>query len=94
MIQIEVAYATPELQKILALEVAEGTTMDQAIRQSGIETWFDEINLDDYKAGIWSKAEKKPAERVLQAGDRIEIYRPLLIDPKEARRNRAEKAAK
>lgn len=94
MIQIEVAYATPQLQKILSLEVAEGTTMDQAIRLSGIADWFDEINLDDYKAGIWSKAEKKPTERVLQSGDRIELYRPLLIDPKEARRNRAEKATK
>ena len=91
MIRIEVAYATPEKQKILAMDVAEGTTLDQAVQQSGIEQHFPDIDLADYKAGVWSKAEKKPTERELKDGDRIEIYRPLLIDPKEARRNRAAK---
>lgn len=91
MITIEVAYATPARQLILTLEMPEGTTLDQAVRQSGIVEHFPEINLEDYKAGIWSKLEKKPNERALSDGDRIEIYRPLIIDPKEARRNRAEK---
>lgn len=93
MISIEVAYATPEKQKILSLDVPEGTTLSEAVELSGIQTHFPEIDLNDYKAGIWSKAEKKPQERVLQTGDRIEIYRPLQIDPKEARRNRASKAS-
>ena len=91
MITIEVAYATPARQLILTLEVPEGTTLDQAVRQSGIVEHFPEIDLEEYKAGIWSKLEKKPSERALSDGDRIEIYRPLIIDPKEARRNRAEK---
>ena len=94
MIQIEVAYATPAEQKILTLEVASGTTVHQAIEQSGIYQHFPEINLDDYQAGVWNKLEKKPAERVLVNGDRIEIYRPLLIDPKQARLNRAAKNKK
>ena len=94
MIQIEVAYATPAAQKILSLEVAEGTTVHHAIVQSGINQHFPEINLDEYQAGVWNKLEKKPAERVLVNGDRIEIYRPLLIDPKQARLNRAAKNKK
>lgn len=91
MISIEVAYATPERQLILNVQVPEGTSMAQAIWLSGIADEFPEIDLENYKAGIWSKVEKKPAERILKLGDRIEIYRPLLIDPKQARRNRAEK---
>ena len=94
MIQIEVAYATPAEQKILTLEVAEGTTVHQAIEQSGINQHFPEINLDNYQAGVWNKLEKQPTGRVLADGDRIEIYRPLLIDPKQARLNRAAKNKK
>ena len=92
-IQVEVAYATPEKQKILALEVEEGTTVYQAAEQSGIVNEFPEIVLADAKMGLFGKAVRNPQEEVLREMDRVEIYRPLIIDPKVARANRAAKAA-
>lgn len=91
-IGIEVAYALPEAQTLLSLDVPVGTSLLQAVRLSGILQRFPEIDADTAVYGIFSKIEKAPAERVLKAGDRIEIYRPLLIDPKEARKARAAKA--
>lgn len=84
---IEVAYATPEKQVILELEIEAGTTVRAAVKQSGIDKHFPEINLDTCELGIFSKAvnpDYEPGE-----GDRIEIYRPLIADPKEIRRQRA-----
>jgi putative ubiquitin-RnfH superfamily antitoxin RatB of RatAB toxin-antitoxin module len=92
-INVEVAYATPEKQKILALEVEEGTTVYQAAEQSGIVNEFPEIVLADSKMGLFGKAVRNPQEEVLRDMDRVEIYRPLIIDPKVARANRAVKAA-
>lgn len=92
MITIEVAYARPEAQALLRLQVPLGTTLLEAIARSGIVQQFPEINLQAVTLGIFSRIEKKPASYILQEGDRIEIYRPLLIDPKEARKARAEKA--
>jgi putative ubiquitin-RnfH superfamily antitoxin RatB of RatAB toxin-antitoxin module len=93
-IQVEVAYATPEKQRIIALDVEEGSTVYQAAEQSGICDVFPEINLADAKMGIFGKAVRNPNDELLKQADRVEIYRPLIIDPKVARVNRAAKAAK
>ena len=86
-IRIEVAYATPEEQSILSLEVPSGTTADEAVRLSGIEEQFPEIDLGRNRLGIFGKLVK--AGEVLAAGDRVEIYRPLTADPKVVRRELA-----
>ncbi len=87
MIRIEVAYAGPDKQTLLAIAVALGTTVAEAIEQSAIRDEFPEIPEEPAAVGIFSR--KVPLEHVLRDGDRIEIYRPLIIDPKEARRRRA-----
>ena len=89
MLEIEVAYAKPEQQVIMALQVPEGTTAKQAIDASGLLDRFPEINCSEIKAGIFGCA--CTLDQPLKQGDRIEIYRPLLHDPKEARRQRAAK---
>lgn len=89
-ILIEVVYGLPHQQKLLAITVKLGATVEQAINQSGILTMFDGIDLAVNKVGIWNRAAKLADE--LQDLDRIEIYRPLIADPKEVRRRRAEKA--
>ncbi len=86
-IVVEVAYARPDEQVIMELEVAEGTTLQQAVEQSGIVGRFPEIDLEKGKMGIFGKVAKK--DRVLLPGDRVEIYRPLIADPKEVRKKRA-----
>ncbi|MDX1636005.1 MAG: RnfH family protein [Marinobacter sp.] len=91
--KVEVAYATPEKQRIIALEVADGTTAVEAVRQSGITEVFPEIDPDSNDMGIFGKVIKSPAEHPLRDGDRVELYRPLKIDPKQARLNRARKKA-
>jgi putative ubiquitin-RnfH superfamily antitoxin RatB of RatAB toxin-antitoxin module len=97
-IQVEVAYATPEHQLIIAVKVPEGCTALEAVEQSGITERFDTINIYQDPMGIFSqplngKVLPEPSDYILQAGDRIEIYRPLLIDPKQARLNRAKNKA-
>lgn len=87
MIQVEVAYALPHVQSIIALEIRQGTTALDAILQSGILKKHPEISLPTIALGIFGK--KVSADRILQAMDRVEIYRPLLTNPKEARRQRA-----
>ncbi len=84
---IEIAYALPQQQVILPLKVAEGTTAAQAVEASGILQKFPEINLEQNKLGIFGKLIKN--DTVLREKDRIEIYRPLIADPKEVRRQRA-----
>ena len=93
-IQVEVAYALPDRQQIIALKVPEGTTVHQAAVLSGIVDQFPQINLESDKMGIWGKAVRDPMSQALNPGERVEIYRPLLIDPKVSRANRAEKAKK
>ncbi|WP_051076339.1 RnfH family protein [Thioalkalivibrio sp. ALMg11] len=92
MIRVEVAYARPDRQVILPLVVPEGTTVDIALRQSEIELQFPEIDLDNAKVGIFGKITRR--DTVLRPRDRIEIYRPLIADPKEVRRQRADKGRK
>lgn len=90
MISVEVAYATPALQKIIQISVAEGTTARQAARQSNIVEFFPEADIDNAAMGIFGKSVKAD-EYEVREGDRVEIYRPLLIDPKEVRKARAAK---
>lgn len=92
MIQAEVAYASPERQEILSIKVPQGASVYDAAEQSGICTRFPEINLQESSMGIFGKVVKAPRDQVLQEGQRIEIYRPLKIDPKQARLNRAKKS--
>lgn len=86
---IEVAYAIPEKQIIIPIEVAEPCTIEQAINQSKIKEQFPAIDLEKNKVGIFGKAAK--LSDALHEKDRIEIYRPLIADPKESRRARAAK---
>lgn len=94
LLEIEVVYALPDRQRLLSVEVEEGTTLIEAARLSKIEEEFPELDLDQAKLGIFGKASTKPDVDTVKAGDRIEIYRPLIIDPKQARLNRAAKAKK
>jgi putative ubiquitin-RnfH superfamily antitoxin RatB of RatAB toxin-antitoxin module len=86
-IRVEVAYARPDTQWLIPLEVALGTQLEQAIRLSGILEKCPEIDLSTNKVGIFGKL--STLERRLQQGDRVEIYRPLVADPKQARKRRA-----
>jgi uncharacterized protein len=86
-IMVEVAYALPERQAILRLQVPSGTTAREAVQRSAISTQFPDAAVERCPLGIFGKA--VPDGQVLEAGDRVEIYRPLIADPKEARRARA-----
>lgn len=90
MMIVEVAYALPEKQKIITVNVPVGCTLLEAVKCSKIVDYFPQIDLDNDKMGLFGKAASK--DQVLKANDRVEIYRPLLIDPKEVRKKRAEKA--
>ena len=92
MITIEVAYALAHKQKVLQLQVPVGTTYREAARLSGMTDEFPELDIEQAKLGVFGKAIAKPELEAVQAHDRIEIYRPLLVDPKQARLNRAAKA--
>lgn len=97
LITVEVAYALPYQQKIIALQVAPGTTAMAAVERSGIAKMFPEIELPSVKMGIFGQALGTkglglPQDHILHSGDRVEIYRPLICDPKDARRRRAEKS--
>lgn len=87
---IEVAYGDTRSQTILRLQVKSGTTVGEAIIQSGIMKQFPEINLGVNKVGIFGKLAR--IDTVLINRDRVEIYRALIADPKEARRRRAQAA--
>ena len=90
-IQVEVAYALPEKQRVVKLEVAAGTTVLQAVTLSQLDEVFEELTLGpDLKLGVWGKSAAE--DRVLVAGERVEIYRPLQVDPKEVRNARAARA--
>lgn len=91
LIPVEVAYALPERQLIVPLDVVRGTTALEAAQQSGIEQEFPGLVIDaGTKLGIFGQA--VPPQQALNPGDRVEIYRPLKADPKAARKARAEKA--
>ena len=88
-ITVELIYIEPGSQNILTLELAKGSDIRQAIDQSGLLKRFPEIDLAVNKVGVFSKIQ--PLDTVLKSGEQIEIYRPLKADPKEARRQRANK---
>lgn len=89
MIRVEVAYARPEEQRLIAVSLPDGSTALEAIRESGIEAVFPEIDLEQQSVGVFSQVIGEPAIYRLRDGDRVEIYRSLEIDPKEARAKRA-----
>ncbi len=88
-IRIQVCYAQRDTQTLLAMNVPPGATIEQAIRCSGVLERHPEINLEQQRAGIFGQL--KPLDTPVQAGDRVEIYRPLKADPKEARQRRVAK---
>jgi putative ubiquitin-RnfH superfamily antitoxin RatB of RatAB toxin-antitoxin module len=87
---VEVAYATPTRQFLKQVELPADATVEQAIRVSGVLALFPEIDLHRDAVGVFS--ERRELDDVLRAGDRVEIYRPLLADPKAVRRKRAIKS--
>lgn len=98
MITVEVVYALPDRQRLIALEVEDDCTVLAAAQRSGIAQALDEsdgssgeIDWENVVLGIFGKVIEQPAQTLLRAGDRIEIYRQLLIDPKVVRRQRAQR---
>ena len=84
---VEVTYALPDKQSLISLEVEEGTTIKEAIEVSGVLDTYDQIDLTRDKVGIFSKF--ATLDTVLREKDRVEIYRPLIADPKKVRKERA-----
>jgi uncharacterized protein len=84
---VEVAYARPQEQVVVELELAPGATLRSAIEASGLLQRFAEIDLATAKVGVFGRV--RALDDALQPGDRVEIYRPLSADPKDARRERA-----
>ena len=89
---IEIAYATPKLQKIIECEVDTDISPRDAVRQSAIRQYFSDIDPETCDLGVFGKPIAEDYKLV--DGDRIEIYRPLIADPKEVRRKRAAKGLK
>lgn len=83
-VKIEVAFATPEKQVLTALLIDQGSTVEDAIAASGIKERFENVDWQGLDFGIWG--ERCNGDRRLQSGDRVEIYRPLTMDPRESRR--------
>ncbi|WP_318517623.1 RnfH family protein [Photobacterium leiognathi] len=90
LIHVEVVYALPNVQRVLKLAVVADTPIQEIIEQSGILAMYPEIDLKKNKVGIYSRNVK--LDSAAREGDRIEIYRPLVADPREIRRKRAEQA--
>jgi putative ubiquitin-RnfH superfamily antitoxin RatB of RatAB toxin-antitoxin module len=89
-VTVEVVYGVPQKQKILTVLIATGSTIEKAIVDSGVILLFPEIDLKINKVGVWNRVVKLSEE--VSDLDRIEIYRPLIADPKDVRKRRAEKA--
>lgn len=85
--RVEVAYAQPETQTLLCVDLPPGSTADEAVRRSGILARHPEIAWPGTPIGVFGR--RVEPDRMLREGDRVEIYRPLTLDPKEARRRRA-----
>ncbi|NWG87809.1 MAG: RnfH family protein [Hydrogenophilaceae bacterium] len=87
-IEVEVVYALHDVQKVMVVRLGEGATLEQAVAKSGLLEEYPEIDLGGRnKVGVWNKLSK--LDTVLRDKDRVEIYRPLIADPKEVRRQRA-----
>ena len=92
MISVEVAYALPTEQKIIVVQVEEGSCAYDAVARSRMAEFYPGIDINQDPMGIFGKIIKDPKSHILNPGDRVEIYRPLIIDPKDARAARAAKA--
>mgnify|MGYP000029426756 CR=1 FL=1 len=92
MISVEVAYALPHEQKIVSLQVQDDCSAYEAVVQSRIVEMYPQIDIDKDPMGIFGKSIRNPKDVILKEGQRVEIYRPLIADPKEARAKRAAKA--
>lgn len=93
MIRVEVVFALPERQVVVTLDVPAGTTLREAVRRSGLAGQFPGlVDPEHMPMGVFGKREPDPDRRVLTDGDRIELYRPLALDPRVSRRERARRA--
>ena len=90
-IRVEVAYALPKKQKIVALYVEEGCTVKEAVLRSKIDAFFPGLDLESIKVGVFGKAVRSAETHVLKDGERVEIYRELKVGPNRTRANRAVK---
>lgn len=84
--QIEVVFASPDRQELLVVDVPEGATIAQVIEESGLTRRFQEVDLDALQAGVWGKPVLRDIE--VKDGDRVELYRELAMDPRDARRSK------
>ncbi len=84
VLTVELVFATPERQALVAIQVVAGSNVGDAIRQSRLAEMFPDYDVERCRTGIWGQ--EVSAERAVSEGDRIELYRPLRIDPREARR--------
>jgi putative ubiquitin-RnfH superfamily antitoxin RatB of RatAB toxin-antitoxin module len=91
-LSVQVCYALADEQALIALELPAGATLQQAIEASGVLRRYPQIDLSTQKVGVFGKL--KPLDTVLSDHDRVEIYRPLLVDPKVSRQRRVEKTRK
>lgn len=86
-ITVEVVFATPKVQALLPVTLAKNATVADALLESGLLRQFPETSFDSLQAGIWGRPVAR--DQILSDGDRVEFYRPLELDPKEARRQLA-----
>jgi putative ubiquitin-RnfH superfamily antitoxin RatB of RatAB toxin-antitoxin module len=84
---VEVAFAMPDSQVLIAVHLAPGSDVEAALDASGVYELYPDLDLRACTTGVWGK--EVPRNRLLRNGDRVELYRPLRIDPREARRERA-----
>ncbi|MCO6060127.1 RnfH family protein [Pseudomonas sp. MOB-449] len=93
VIRVEVVYALAGRQELVRLDLPRGINARETVLRSGLDAKFPDLDLAGSPLGIFGKALPRPEERLLEEGDRVEIYRPLIADPKEVRKQRAAKAA-
>ena len=86
-ITVELVFALPDAQLVLSLEVDAGSSVSDVIARSGVAEKYPDIRFDSLEVGIWGRVVQR--ERRVEPGDRVEIYRPLLLDPRDARRELA-----
>jgi putative ubiquitin-RnfH superfamily antitoxin RatB of RatAB toxin-antitoxin module len=79
-----VVFATPERQELVTLVLRRGATIGEAIEESGLQAFFSQVDFDELQAGVWGRIAERSV--VLRDGDRVELYRPLARDPRDARR--------
>ncbi|MBD2859289.1 RnfH family protein [Spongiibacter sp. KMU-158] len=90
-VHVEVAYALPNVQRIIALDLPAGSSVRDAAVASGLDKQFEGLDLNSADLGVFGKVVAKPEAQTLVDGDRVEVYRPLIADPKEVRKQRAAK---